>query len=334
MFGSKVLSFLNRYIIVIVFALALSACSQPLEKSVIEPLTSKELDKVVRKDKSFLTTYSIVEGMSNNIHTSADSARWILLSYSRLHDYLKTTEGVQLNTSLVSKLREEWENMYNDYVVDADSLINYWRDYLFVNSYDSLVNITFNGIEIERFKNKNNEIDTLLKVMIKFIPLKFSIDSISANYTFVSSKDTLHSEHPDSAITVNMLNIQKKISDSLLIKVYPELSKHIKTKLIAKDSNVVFNYNVLSLYSNGKSYNPDDLIDDMPKSVQAYFIASSNDDKYGPVFDETFYIENIIRELVNPSFISQTAYIKVNSERFYKEIDSLAFNFVNYKALK
>ena len=328
------LSILNRYIFAFVCALAAVACSAPLEKSVIEPLTTKELDKVVRNDKSFLTTYSIVEGMSNNIHTSEDSVRWIQLSYSRLHNYLKTIEGNQLNASLVSKLREEWENMYNNYVLDADSLINYWRDYLFVNSYDSLLSVKFDGVEIEKIKNSNKEIDTLLKVKIKLIPLKFAIDSVSVNYSFENKADSLYSEHPDSAVTVNLLNIQKKINDSLSIKVYPELSRHIKGMVAEKDTNLVFSYNILSLYHDGKSYSPQDLIEDMPKSVQAYFIASSTEDKYGPVFDETFYLENVIRELINPSFISQSAYIKVNSERFYREIDSLAFNFVNYKSLK
>jgi hypothetical protein len=77
-----------------------------MEKSVIEPLTSKELDKVVRKDKSFLATYSIVEGMSNHIYTPQDSARWKSITYARLHNYVKTIESAELNSPLFAQLRE------------------------------------------------------------------------------------------------------------------------------------------------------------------------------------------------------------------------------------
>ena len=47
------------------------------------------------------------------------------------------------------------------------------------------------------------------------------------------------------------------------------------------------------------------------------------------IFDELYFRERIIRELVDPSFISQSAYIKVNAEDYYKEIDSLVFSYTN-----
>ena len=33
--------------------------------------------------------------------------------------------------------------------------------------------------------------------------------------------------------------------------------------------------------------------------------------------------------MVDPAFMSQSAYIKVNAEDYYREIDSLAFSYTN-----
>ena len=121
----------------------LVGCQSPLEKSVLEPLTTKQLDKVAKKDKSFLATYSIVEEKWNYIASSADSARWRGVTYSRLHNYLNTTKSAELNSPLFDKLRSDWENSYMQSNIAVDSIVSYWKHYLSVNSPDSLLSVTY-----------------------------------------------------------------------------------------------------------------------------------------------------------------------------------------------
>ena len=333
MFGSKVLSILNRYIIAIVCALSLVACSSPLEKSVIEPLTSKELDKVVRKDKSFLTTYSIVEGMSNHIYTPEDSARWISISYSRLHNYVKTIESAELNSPLFAQLREKWGKLYDSYSLQADSIISHWKNWLDTNSPDSLLKVSYEGIEIERFKSSANVIDTLIKARVTLTPLRYAIDSLSVLYSFQHVDETPYFL-TDSISKSDVICHKRKLREPAKIKVFPTLVPHVKNGLINGDSAYVFSYKIDKVYASGKCFNDDSLKTELPKSVLSYIEAENTDVLLSPLFDQVFYKEKVIKELVNPAFVSRNAFIKINAESYYKEIDSLVFSYLNYNGLQ
>ena len=45
-------------------------------------------------------------------------------------------------------------------------------------------------------------------------------------------------------------------------------------------------------------------------------------------------MEKVIKELVNPAFVSRNAYIRINAESYYKEIDSLVYSYLNYNGLQ
>ena len=327
------LSFLNRYITALVCALVLFACSDPMEKSVIEPMTSKELDRVVRKDLSFLATYSIVEGVSNHICTPEDSARWKSISYSRLHNYVKTIESAELNSPLFAQLREKWGKLYASYSLQADSIIRHWKNYLQSNSPDSLLNLTYEGIEIERYKGSANVIDTLIKAKVTLTPLRYAIDSLSVFYSFQHVDETPYFQ-TDSISKSDVISHKKKLREPAKIKVFPTLVPHVKNGLIAGDTSFVFSYKIDKIYASGKCFNYDSLKMDLPKCVLSYIEAENTDALLNPLFDQVFYKEKVIKELVNPAFVSRNAYIKTNAESYYKQIDSLVFSYLNYNGLQ
>ena len=325
------LSLLNRFAVLLAGCFIALSCSDPLDKSVIEPLEAKEIDRVARKDKSFLATYSVVEDRWNHIHTPEDTIRWKNVTYGRLHNYLVTIESAQLNSPLVIQLREKWEKMYSSHVAVADTIISNWRNYLQRNSIDSLVRVSYEGVELERFRNSKKQIDTLIKAKISIMPLKHVIDSLFVQYAFSSINDTI--PLPDTSSSRNLLEIKKKISQLHNVKVFPVLDNEIKRMLAAGDSSIIFTSTVIDLYCGGKSFSKDSLMGDMPKSVQAYIGAEKCIDTLSPIFDQKFYMENIIKELIDGNFMSQSAYIRLNAEDYYKEIDSLVYNFLNYKSL-
>lgn len=311
------------FIAYICSVILLVGCQSPLEKSVMEPLTSEQLDKVAKEDKSFLATYSIVEEKWNYISSSADSVRWSTVTYARLHNYLNAAKNAELTSPLFDSLRRDWENSYIQYNYKADSIVSNWKNYLAVNSPDSLVSVMFSGVELEKFRNQKKEIDTLVKVQIKIKPLSFAIDSLTMIYSF-----TLDSNN----VSLNSINLKRRILDSTTIKVYPNLLPDIKKVLVNSDTLLQFTASVQSIYSNGKCYNTDSLKKDIPTSVLAFIEAELS--QTDPYFDSNYYRENIIRNEIDPLFMSQSAYIRLNAENYYKGLDSLVFNYINYRGLQ
>lgn len=330
-----------RLVFAILVSFIFAGCSSPLEKQVLHPLKAKEIDKVVRKDKSFLTTYSIVEEKWNYISTPQDSARWRDITYGRLHTFLHTINSPELNSPLFAKLREKWEelNLRNNQA--ADAIIAEWKEYLTANSPDSLVSISFSGVEIEKVRNIRKQIDTLLRARIQLNALKGRIDSLSFFYSF--SADSVLVSSTDSILTadtiavadtsaqvplMNPVNYRRIVSDSVIIKVFPELLPDMRAALIAKDSSVRFNYKLKSVYAGGKCYNSDSLRAEVPYPVLALIDGENAPDS--PDFDANYYREQIIKGEIDPGFISQSAYIRIYADQYYRQIDSLVFSYINY----
>lgn len=287
------------------FALLFIACSSPMEKTVIESLSAKEIDKVAGEDKSFLATYSIVEEKSNYIHTYEDSARWASLTYGRLHNFITTIESDELNTPLLSSLRKRWNDLYVRNNAGADSLISYWNDYLDSNNPDSLLTVLYEGIEVERIRNANRGIDTLIKAKIKLKSHGLTIDSVLLSYSF------------DSLVRDTVI-FSRRISDSSLIKVFPSLSYHTKSALMAEDSSVTFNSDIISLYSNAMCYNMDSLKGNIPECILDYI--GGNGSK-----------EQIVKEMIDSNFVSLSAYLRHNAQEYYRQTDSLAYSYIIYR---
>lgn len=306
----------KRLVLYIIALLLFVGCSSPLEKSVLEPLTSKELDKVAGKDISFLATYSIVEGKWNSISTPQDSAQWRKLTYSRLHNYINTIKDEELNSPLFSNLKSRWQNEYNANIVKADSIADYWTNYLNENNPDSLVSLAYRGSESEMVRNIKKEIDTLIKAKIAIRSLKFPLDSISVVYNFSKPDSTLTENLPITA-GLNFIEYNRRVYDSITVKVFPNVIPAGKQLLMQNDTAIIFEYAVSSVYADGVCYNVDTLKSNVPESVLK--LIESKDD---------FYKEQIIREFINTSHISQGAYLKLNAEDFYSSIDSLAFRFM------
>lgn len=317
----------NLFIIIILFlTVILSGCSNPLDKSVYQTLTSKELDRVAGKDPSFLATYSLVEGKFNKILTHDDSLRWQSLTYERLHSFISKINSVELNAPVYNQLRERWEQKFKEENIKVDSILKYWKHYTIKNSPDSIASATFDGVEIEKIRNINKQIDTLIKMRVKIKALKERIDSIHISYAICDM--TLDSTISQNPAPDNLIKHRRKISDSIIVKIYPQIDNpQTKRRFIYKDSSLYFSPILVSVFSQGKCYNADTIKSKVPKSVQVILDSAQNRNE--PDIDLNYYRESIIREFLDSDYISQTAYIKLNSEKYYMQIDSLAFNFLH-----
>lgn len=304
-------------------AVMLAACSSPMEKSVLEPLTSSEIDKVAGKDNSFLATYSIVEEKGNYISTFQDSLKWRDITYGRLHSYLSQIREAQINSPLFANLRNQWEQLYAHQSSIADTIITHWNNYLEMYNPNNLASVKFDGIETEFIRNVKKEIDTLLKARIKIYSSVFPVDSLYIEYSFIND---ILPEDTSRTVLPNVISYRKVIRDSAALKVYPKLDAATVKFLMQNDTNCRFVYNVARVHYNGKCYCKDSIQNDVPQSVLNYIDAQKSDSL--GLFDEQFYKESIIRELVKNDFSSQSAFIKHNAENFYRDLDPLVFSYL------
>lgn len=317
-----------RLIFAILSVSFITGCTSPLKKSVLHPLKAREIDRVVGKDKSFLTTYSIVEEKWNHISTHQDSARWKDITYGRLHTYLQTINSNELNSPLFSKLRQKWEELNTRNNIAADEYIAKWKMHMASNSPDSLAQVSFSGVELEMVRNRKKEIDTLVKARIRINALKGKIDSLSFSYSFVADSIS-GADSSELAPAVNTYSHRRAVNDSAVIKVFPGVHPLLRQLLVAGDTAVKFNYSLNSVYFQGKLHNADSLKKEVPAPVLALIEGESG--AASPDFDANHYREQIIRGEIDPGFISQSAYVKINAEQYYRQLDSLVFSYINYR---
>lgn len=301
-------------VVYLIASLVLLGCSSPLEKSVLEPLEPKELDKVAGEDNSFLATNSIVEGKWNYINTPQDSARWAPITYGRLHSYLKARQSAELNSPLLAGLGREWDEMDRRANISVDSIISDWKNFLADNSPDSLVSIVYQGAEFERIRNIGNKIDTLVKASIRLTALRHRIDSVKFSYSFADSLGSY-------------ISVDRRIDSTLVIKVYPTLPPSLKKIACSSDSTLQMQYRLHYVYSDGVAYNTDSSRQRIPEVVLAMIDYGVN-----PNFpsDSVHLRKMIIKELINPGYIHRSAYLRLNAQEYYRQTDSLVYSYLNF----
>ncbi len=309
-----------RFFIIIIALIFLEGCTSPLEKFIFTPLTTKELDKIVKQDKSFLSTYSLIEEKSNKTFSSYDTLRFKSITYQRLHNYIKEISNKSSNTIITSDARSRWIEKYNKYNRQTDSIVKYWENYLIENSPNSLSVVEYQNFKTEKIRVLNKIVNNI-RLKFKIKALKFSIDSLFVTY-YIS--DTLCRYRFS-------FDYKRKIRDSVITNVIPNSTNDsINLESLLGKQSTIISAEINSVFSNGKCFNLDSLTNDIPSSV---FTLISSRDSSDTFYDETVYRDIIIKEFIDPSFPSQEAFIKNSLENYHKNLDTLVYNYINYNQL-
>lgn len=319
-------------IIIIIFTciIFLEGCKSPLEKFIFTPLTTQELDQIVKTDKSFLNTYSIIEEKSNKTFSSSDSAKYKQITYLRLHNYLKQITNKDINSTITSDARADWLSKYNRYNSAVDSIIKQWENYLNNNSPQALCSVNYIGYSTEKVR-VNNKIIENIRLKFKLKALKFSLDSVYANYTLADStyfNDTL----PGNRFTTYPFNYTRILRDSIVTSIIhnqlPTDNSSYNSNL--KDTNKFILTGIESVFANNKCYNTDSLRKEIPYNVLSIIDGRNSTQEY---FDETIYRDFIIKEFIDSAFPSQEAFVGNCIENYHKTLDTLVYSYIHYNQL-
>lgn len=322
---------MSRLIYIIFLSIIfLEGCKSPLEKFIFSPLTTQELDKIVEEDVSFLNTYSLIESKSNQIFSSKDSSRFKGITYLRLHNYLKEISNKHNNSIITSNARSEWSERYKIYNSQVDSVIKNWEKFITASSPDSLASIQYIGYKTEKIRVKN-KITNNIRLQFKIKSLKQNIDSVKAIYALVDSSLMII---PDSTNTGNIFKIEykRRVRDSVITSViFNPAESHINTDSLIENNLFFIGTSVESVYSDNICYNKDTIRNMVPQNVLT--LIDNKENSTQTFFDETIYRDLIIREQINPNFLSQEAYVKNSLENYHKNLDTLVYNYINYNQL-
>lgn len=143
-------------VLIFVFGVLFIGCQSNLDRSIIEPLTPKELSVIIQKDTLFKGTYSIVEVANKFVlNTDVQRAEYLPLTYSRFHEFIQLASNQSNNYKYLDSLySSEWKESVLKYEGKIDSLINSYEK---EKQENPEFRFPFLIDEMISFKNKGNK---------------------------------------------------------------------------------------------------------------------------------------------------------------------------------
>ena len=113
----------------LLFVITLIVCctpkENPLDKSIIEPLTIDELRAEIEKDGLFERNYERIDRMRERI----EKAKYSDVSYRQVNEFLNWIEDTTNLNKLWRETDMAWEKKYGHVVKRVDSTIAYWEEF-------------------------------------------------------------------------------------------------------------------------------------------------------------------------------------------------------------
>lgn len=302
------------------------SCVDNLNKSVFESLSLKELDEEIKKDSLFGMFYEHIQAINKNtLDTDTKRAKYANLTLRRAY-----SSYTYHDDKLEKQLSSEWNNKYKTYSSKADSISRYWRKAKQDNSLDQYVKIELASISTKYYSFGG--VDEV-NIGFKLIPLKSKVEQLRFGYSIEPKiyKKEGKNEY-DSYLSI--LDKSWCLSTSPFsqpVVRYWEANYKDENKLAGMDVETVLrdydvNIEVDKIRIDGRNLSSDDV--KVPFSVEMYW-------KYEDETDiQNIYEEDIIKEFIDDNYISSFRYILNGVNERRKEVDELAFEYLNLPSKK
>lgn len=179
----------------VVLTFVLLACGGPLNKSVTEPLTLEEVEKIVKKYDDFKGEYEheIFPKINKMMDNSLEKQKYEKLTYG---DYMEFRE-LYYHNDWKERFSREWEQRFDEEKLTrqldsmVDSIIGYWDNYMIENAPSTYVSIEL--IEIVKSVSGSGSRKHLdVSARLKVVPLRGKIDKMSVSYVLFRTDKTDH----------------------------------------------------------------------------------------------------------------------------------------------
>lgn len=314
---------MKRAIYYILATIFLAGCSNGLNKPIVETLTVEELKANIKKDSLFTAFYAEVQEIREWLASSdVNKAKWGDVTYSQIQDYMKESYDTIAYNKIIEQSRPEWEQKYGGYQAKADSIVNYWREYLKNNSVNSYVKVEFDEINTEYY-SYSNEIKNI-NLGFRITPLRGHIDQLIFTYNLKSKIANKDIDNIYSIFDKKFCLASKPISRPKTLYWEANYSdkkalKYMSTSEVKRDYD--FNIEILEVRINGENLKDDNL--GIPESVEMCL-------EFG-----NYWKKDVIKEIIDPNYknLHEITQEKMDEKMkaYDEQVHSLLFNFYKHQ---
>lgn len=293
----------------------ISGCSKISNKSVIEPLDTKELSESIKNDTSFANFYEIIRNQIDTMN-NIQKAKYGDITYSRLFKYNKFLSDTNYWNPIDKQSELDWQTKFGHCSAQADSTINFWRNYLMKNSLNQYIKIELVDIQKEYY----SYIGEIRQVNLGFrmTPLKGTVQQVIFKYKYkakIINGDYNYKTH-------RCLNTDPIISSQVGYWEVDFLEKdnfggeNIKSFL----KNYDFFIEVVEIRKDNINIS---FSNDIPFEVQNYLTEENNAKVISDVYKDI-----LIKNLINKNYISKLEFIIEERKKIMKNKDERCYRFV------
>lgn len=302
----------------------------------MEKLPIVELNKMIENDSIYSFSTERVKAL-NQFATTLDSAKFYKITHKSFSEFLlkdKYVTDLYDDNDLKKEYVDKWENKYGKYRIQADSIVNYWKDRLDKEgNLDRFIKIEPESIykSLLRFRLINQTNQTLSLVQFKYNITRKNENNLFEYYDGIEDRRDLASvvsykKFNKSILVVDDFSITLPITD--YVNLYAESIAEVNKK---------YNINIypISLFLDGLEYKSL-FMSDLPKEVLKYleYSEKSKSDNYYQLFTD-LYLVDIINNHLNLDFEVPQIEEEFNEylENLLKEDFPLEFEYY-YKMLE
>ena len=304
-----------RNIFILLFvALLATGCYDELDRPIIEKLTVDELRDNIRKDSSFVEFYKIMQELGSWVQEDElRSAQWGDVTYRRVMDYM---ENLNLAMGeIYASAREEYDLIYPSYDEKVDSIMEYWKNYVVENTPASYVDLEFAGI-----KKDNYYYSSLNEVYVGFdvTPLKGTVEQLRFKYEM---KPKISNDGKFSYLDYSVCYLSSPVAEkeTKYWKVdYTNKNRleNLTVEEVKRDYD--FLIEVTAVRVDGR--NIEDPTTALPFSVGMAMEYCTEGNNY--------YKDDIVKELLDPEYLSFWDYCSPMIEKKKKELDRAVYDLI------
>ena len=303
-----------RIILAITVIIAMISCNKIPNKSIFEKLTTDELAVAFKYDDTFREFYEFIDQVDDV--SDVVKASYSDITYRRFFDYYK----ILLDSNYWKPLKDEWELEWNNnfslYLTNADSVLNYWRNFKEENSLDKYVKIELSSIDKEFYS-----FGALSDVNLGFrlTPLQGTVEQVIFTYGYKAKI------YEGSSLYDKKRCLSTRTFSSPIVRFWEvgysdrDLFAGYNAETFKRDYNIYIE--VSDVRIDGKNISIDDL--GIPEVVSDCF-EYENESSY--LYD--IKKENLIKELIYSDFVAKEDFLLESYSNALKEKDEHCFNFI------
>ena len=303
-----------RLFAIITTAIMLYSCNNIPNKSVFEPLDTKDLADIIKKDTLFIPFYEEIQNNVKNFN-EIEKAKFNDITYRNLYGMIEFARDTNKINPLRKQWETEWKIKYGPYESKVDSVINYWRQYKTENSLDRFVKIEFAAIDKDYY-SYSNDIKNV-NFGFRLIPLSGKVEQIRFNYRYTAKINNVQYAEKHNCISTEPFSVP--------VTRYWEVSytdekrlKYVTSAEFRRDYDILFE--ITEQRKDGVNYRSDDL--KIPVSVED--LLDTDSIKYPFIY--RYNKKKVITDLILPDYKEMYDYMgeqlkQVVKQKFPREVE-------------